>query len=98
MNKRCVDPYCYLESKRSIPNAIEWTEWPDVTFAEVYDYLVLTMSLYTHDQLKAKKSLDGYNFLLNGWLNGVTVVKVGTKIITCFLQLLSTHRVCHCLH
>ena len=43
------DPYCYLESKRTITNAIEWTEWPDVTHAEVYDYLVLTVSFYTHD-------------------------------------------------
>jgi len=54
-------------------------EWPDVTYAEVYDYLVLTASFYTRDQIKAKKSLDGYNFFLNGWLNGVTVVKVDNK-------------------
>jgi len=79
-------PYCYLESKMSITNAIEWTEWPDVTFAKVYDYLVLTLSFYTHDQLKAKKSLDGYNFLVNGWLNGTTVVKVGNENNYLFLS------------
>ena len=50
---RCLkDPYCYLESKRSIHNAFEWTEWPDVTFVKVYDCLVLTVRLYTRDQLK----------------------------------------------
>jgi len=49
------DPYCYLESKRSITNVIEWTEWTDVTFAEVYDYLVLTVSFYTPDQFKERK-------------------------------------------
>ena len=52
-------------------------EWPDVTYAEVYDYLVLTASFYTRDQIKAKKSLDGYNFFANGWLNSVTVLSVG---------------------
>ena len=75
------DPYCYLESKRSVTNAIEWMEWPDVTYAEVYNYLVLTVSFYTRDQLKAKKSLDGYNFFVNGWVNGVTVLKVDNSSI-----------------
>lgn len=32
------DPYCCLESKRNITNAIEWTKWPDLTYAKVYDY------------------------------------------------------------
>jgi len=71
------DPYCYLESKGNIANALEWMEWPDVTYAKVYDYLVLTVSFYTRDQIKAKKSLDGYNFFANGWLNSVTVLSVG---------------------
>ena len=75
------DLYCYLESKRSVTNAIELTEWPDVTYAEVYDYLVLTVSFYTRDQLKAKKSLDDYNFFVNGWVNGVTVLKVDNSSI-----------------
>ena len=57
------DPYCYLESKGSISNTLEWTEWPDVSFADIYNYLVPTVNSYTRDQLKAYKSLDGYNFL-----------------------------------
>jgi len=56
-----------LESKGNIANAIEWMEWPDVTYAEVYDYLVLTVSFYTRDQIKAKKNLDDYNFFCQ-WL------------------------------
>ena len=68
------DPYCYLESKKSISNALEWTECPDVSFADIYNYLVLTVSSYTHDQLKAYESLDGYNFFINGWVNDVTVL------------------------
>ena len=66
-----------MESKKSISNALEWTEWPDVSFADIYNYLVLTVSSYMHDQLKAYKSLDGYNFFINGWENDVTVLNTG---------------------
>lgn len=71
------DPYYYLESKKNISNALEWTEWPDVSFADIYNYLVLTVSSYTCDQVKAYKSLDGYNFFINGWVNDVTVLNTG---------------------
>ena len=47
------DRYCYLESKKSISNALELTEWPDVSFADIYNYLVLSVSSYTPVQLKA---------------------------------------------
>ena len=66
-----------MESKKSISNALEWTEWPDVSFADIYNYLVLTVSSYMHDQLKGYKSLDGYNFFINGWENDVTVLNTG---------------------
>ena len=47
------DPYCYLESRSNISDAVEWNQWPDVTYADIYNYLVLTVSFYTQDQLKA---------------------------------------------
>jgi len=56
------DPYCYLESKDNIADTIEWTDWPDVMYLDVYNYLVLTISLYTGEEMRAYKSLDGYNF------------------------------------
>ena len=71
------DPYCYLESRSNISDAVEWNRWPDVTYADIYNYLVLTVSFYTQDQLKAYKSLDGYNFFTNGWVNSVTGLNVG---------------------
>ena len=43
------DPYCYLDRKNNISNALAWTDWPDVSFADIYNYLVLTVSLYTRD-------------------------------------------------
>lgn len=75
----CIkDPYCYLESK-NISSSIEWSEWPDVMFADIYNYLVVTISLYTREQLKAYKSLDGYNFFTNGWVKSVTVLTSGKQ-------------------
>ena len=72
------DPYCYLESKNII-GPVEWSEWPGVMFADIYNYLVVTVSLYTREQLKAYKSLDGYNFFTNGWVNSVTVLPIGKQ-------------------
>ena len=30
--------YCYLESKSNISNAVEWNQWPDVTYVDIYIY------------------------------------------------------------
>ena len=76
------DPYCRLEikgkSSTSIPS-LEWLNWPDVTWADIYNYLILTPGV-THEQLKAYKSLDGYNFYVNGKVSNIIVTEIpGTK-------------------
>ena len=61
-----VDPYCALESgNSSYSSSMEWYEWPDVTYPDIYNFLIntRTTSYCTHEQLKAYRSLDGYNFL-----------------------------------
>ena len=58
------DPYCCLEMKGKGSSAVvsvEWTNWPDISWADIYNYLIL-MPGVTHEQLKAYKSLEGYNF------------------------------------
>jgi len=69
------DSYCYIESKDNIADTIEWTDWPDVMYPDVYN---LTVSLYTGEEMRAYKSLDGYNFLVNGWLNSIAVLATGS--------------------
>ena len=65
--KATEDPYCLLENPSSITsNCVEWSQWPDVLYADIYNYLILTPSTYTHEQLKAYKSLDGYIISLSG--------------------------------
>lgn len=58
------DPFWLLESKTCpvSPQSLEWYQWPDVSYTDVYNYLIKTMSIYTHEKLKAYKSLEGYNY------------------------------------
>ena len=48
------------------PNQLSdgWTDsprsWPDVTFGDIYVYLIETPGTYTKEELKAYKSLDAY--------------------------------------
>ena len=72
------DPYCYFENRSRQPErrqCIEWFDWPDIAYGDIYNYLILTPSYYTHEQLKAYKSLDGYNSFANGWVSDVHVSK-----------------------
>lgn len=52
----CVDPYCLLETKGKGTSVavIEWMNWPDVMYANNFNYLILTPG-YSYEQLKAYK-------------------------------------------
>ena len=69
------DPYCYFEKKTIVPVSVEWTSWPDVTYPDIYNYLIVTPGM-THEQLKAYKSLDGFNFYINGKVSSVRVTEL----------------------
>ena len=64
-----VDPYC-IEGDDA--NSTEAT-LPDITYADVVNYLVFCPSPYTAEGMKSYKSLEAYNQVLEGW---VTKVKV----------------------
>ena len=64
--------------------------WPDVTYADVYNYLILTSSL-THDRLKAYKRLKGYNHFINGWVTNVTVTERNVHPISFLFTALVRH-------
>ena len=67
------DPYLKTTSKLA---KIDWREWPNVQYPDIYNYLITTPSPCTKDQLKAYKSMDGYNFAINGWVDKVQVVRI----------------------
>ena len=56
------DPYL-----QQTPTSDSLVEWPEVEYPDIYNYLVAIPSAYTQDQLKAYKSLNAYNFFVNGY-------------------------------
>ena len=56
----CSDPYTYS------PRDGKTTIYPRIEYLDICNYLVCSVSVYTKDQLKAYKSLDGYKYLVEG--------------------------------
>ena len=64
-----VDPYCHLENGTTSQDtnkfsSVDWYEWPEITYAYIYNFFINITSYCMHEQLKAYKSLDGYNYFL----------------------------------
>jgi len=53
--KTLPDPYSLSGKWSTNPG-----NWPDLTFGDIYLYLIDTPSIYTKDSMKAYKSLEAY--------------------------------------
>ena len=77
------DPYVIPreDQKSVISSSIE--ELPDLTYHDVYNYLVNSPSYITGEQLKAYKSLDAYKYFTSGFVRDILAYyKQETFIIT----------------
>ncbi|CAC5403234.1 unnamed protein product [Mytilus coruscus] len=61
------DPYEMQKSEFSADMA----HWPEVTYPDIVNYLVYTQSAYTLNELKAYKSLQGYNYFISGFVQDI---------------------------
>ena len=73
------DPYV-LEDRGM--QTIDWANWPRVEYPDIYNFLVKSPSVHTGESLKAYKSLDAYNYYVNGWVGNITVFEVPCSIDT----------------
>ena len=65
---RYIEKLQYDNSTSSLPDPFTltsgWSDqpalWPDITFGDIYTYLIDTPGKFTHQNLKAHKSLKAY--------------------------------------
>ena len=63
----------------------EWSadmsEWPEVTYPYIVHYLVYTQSAYTLAELKAYKSLQGYNYFISEFVQDIGHALLNSKSV-----------------
>ena len=64
-----VDPYSL--QKREHDGDVEMH--PKITYPDIVNYLILTISAYTMDDLKNYKSLNAYNQFVSGWIKEICI-------------------------
>jgi len=59
--------------------------WPDISFGDIWTYLMLTPGVYTAENMKAYKSFDGYNFFTCGKVKPV-LYYTNEESVACILR------------
>ena len=70
------DPYV---SRKFVSASYEL--WPGIKYPDICNYLIHTASIYTKEELKAYKSMDGYNFFIQGWISKIDVVVTDKAVV-----------------
>ena len=57
------------------------TKWPDISFADIFCYLINYPSQYSQGSLKAYKSLEAYKYVISGIVFNVQVKSIGENCL-----------------
>ena len=60
---------------------------PDITYPDIYHYLIEYPSQFSKESLKAYKSLESYNFFVSGHVQNVYNHEVEKKSMFCFIKM-----------
>ena len=66
-----IDPYLLEEDFSTCVDDL-----PDITYPDIVNYLVFHPSPYSAEDMKAYKSLEAYNQVLEGWVCEIGVYKI----------------------
>ncbi len=61
-------------------------DWPEVTYANIYNFIVTSHSTFTHSEVKAYKSLVAYEFVITGQIFDVNNCKQIQPLLYLFLH------------
>ena len=59
---------------------------PDITYPDIYHYLIEYRSLFNKESLKAYKSVESYSFFVSGHVQNVYYHEVEKKCKFCFIK------------
>ena len=60
------DPYIYTLSENEF--SVDFGNFPSISYPDIINYLVFRPSPYSVDDIKAYKSLEAYNQVIEGWV------------------------------
>ena len=75
------DPYVTVENWKSDVKLM-----PDVSWDDMYNYLINSPREYTHDNLKAEKSLEAFNFFVCNHVQDIYYNEIAKKSEFCSIK------------
>lgn len=74
-----VDPY---ELREGMDTTASVSALPSTTYEDIVNYLVLSTSFVTLQEMKVHKSLEAHNYFTSGWVHGLSTASLtGNKVL-----------------